>query len=74
MADTATLEARLAEAEAALHDLLVGKKAVQVDYDGRRTAFAAGEEGKLRQYIQELKGALGRSDARTRRAIGVTFR
>ena len=44
MADTATLEARLAQAEAALHDLLVGRKAVQLDYDGRRTAFAPSDE------------------------------
>ena len=74
MADTATLEARLAEAEQALHDLLVGNKPVQVDYDGRRTAFAPGEEEKLRQYIAELKRALGRPDAPTRRALGVVFR
>ena len=72
MADTATLEARLAQAEAALHDLLVGRKAVQLDYDGRRTAFAPSDEAKLRQYIQELKAALGRPGAR-RRAIGVSF-
>ena len=73
MADTATLKAWLGEAKQALHQLLVGKQPVQVDYNGTRTAFAPGEEEKLRSYITELKVRLGKPDARPRRAIGVVF-
>lgn len=74
MPDTATLEAWLAQAETALHKLLTGTLAVQVDYQGTRTTFAAGDEAKLRAYIAELKVKLGKPDARPRRAVGVVFR
>ncbi len=73
MADPATLQARLDEAEQALHELLTGRRAVTVDYDGTRTQFTAAEEAKLRAYIDELKRQLGTPDAPKRRAIGMVF-
>ncbi|MDD9738437.1 gpW family head-tail joining protein [Marinovum sp. SP66] len=57
--DKATLEARLTEAQTALHALMVGQSATVVGYDGHRTEFAPVDEVKLRRYIQQLKRDLG---------------
>lgn len=59
--DTATLEVRLAEAKAALHDLMVGQQVTVVGYDGHRTEFAPGDETRLRRYIATLKRQLGQT-------------
>ena len=64
MADTATLEARLAGAETALHELAIGKAAVRVAYDGKDVTFTASNAGVLRAYIAELKSQLGISSRR----------
>ena len=59
--EIAAYTARLAEAEAALHRLLIGGHArVVVDSNGERVEFTAGSAEKLRSYIAELKIALGR--------------
>lgn len=55
-----TLTTRLAEAEQALHDLLIGGHArVMVDSNGERAEFTAANASRLRAYIEELKLALG---------------
>ena len=61
--ETATLEARLTEAENALHKLLLGQTVIVVSYDGHRTEFKPADESKLRRYVQELNRQLGRVPA-----------
>ena len=70
MADDATLEARLAEAEDALHRLMIGVQEVSVEYDGHSTTYARGSEEKLRRYIRDLRQQLGRdTGTRFRRVV-----
>lgn len=75
MADTDTLTARLAEAEAALHKLLIGEKLVELRHAAgpasRTGIFTRAEIGPLRAYIADLRRQLGLSTGR--RAIGVRF-
>lgn len=59
MADTATLQARLDEAEDALHRLMIGASVVEVSYEDHQTKFTRADEAKLRRYIQQLKRDLG---------------
>ena len=48
MTDQATLTARLAEAEDALHELRLGRSAVQVrTSDGKSVSYAAADAGQL---------------------------
>ncbi len=72
MTDTATLQARLSEAETALHALMTGTKAVNVDYDGRRVTFQMTSRATLEAYVDRLKRELGETPRR-RRAPGVRF-
>lgn len=58
MVDTATLEAQLAEAEAALHKVTTGSGIVRVEYDGGMTEFSRTNVPELRRYIQSLKRQL----------------
>lgn len=66
MTDTATLEARLAEAETALHKLLTGTKVVSVKSEVGETSYRsfATDVEKLRGYIVELKTQLGQTGGR----------
>ncbi len=51
----------LADAEKALHSLLMGGTArTFVDQNGERVEFTAANAGRLRAYIYELKLKLGR--------------
>ena len=53
-------QTRLADAEAAYHDLRLGKQArVFVDQNGERVEFAVANAGRLQAYITELKALLG---------------
>lgn len=70
MTDRATLEKRLAEAEAVLHRLQLGQHAVSVSYDGEVVTYTQSSITKLQAYILLLKRQLDPS-ARGRRAIGV---
>ena len=72
MADTATLQARLNEAEQALHAVLVGNKTVEIDYGDRKVRYDKTNVGELRAYIADLKTELGVT-SRRRRAITVNF-
>ena len=59
-----TYTARLAEAEQALHSLMIGGSArVVVDSNGERVEFTAANSGRLRAYIQELKLLLGKTES-----------
>jgi gpW len=69
--DTAVLEAQLAEAEAALHKLMMGTKVVKIGYDGADTEFSRTSVPELRRYIATLKRQLGDTSVRpgSRRVI-----
>lgn len=52
----ATLQERLTEAEAAYHDLLIGKAAVEVrDANGETIRYSSANAGRLAAYIADLK-------------------
>jgi hypothetical protein len=61
-ADRAIYTTRLAEAEAALHQLILGQSAkVFVDQNGERIEYTQSNAGRLRAYISELRVALGKT-------------
>jgi hypothetical protein len=68
MADTATLQAWLTEAELAYHKLRTGTRRVRVRYEGREVEYDSTNAGDLAAYIADLKSQLGLV---SRRAIGV---
>lgn len=57
--NTATLETQLAEAEAELHNILMGKKVVKIGYDGGDTEFNRTSVSEIRRHIASLKRQLG---------------
>lgn len=59
MTDTATLRARLSEAETALHDLSLGKCVVSVGSGDDSITYQQTNIDKLRAYIRDLKSQLG---------------
>lgn len=73
MATPATLQARLTEAEEALHRLQIGEQTASVGYDGKSVSYTQANIGALRAYIRELEAALGLKPAARSRAIGVRF-
>lgn len=72
MTDTATLTTYLAEAEAALHNLLTGSKVVTVKTELGETTYRSyvSDIANLRAYIAELKAQLGQTGRRRGTAIG----
>ena len=52
------------EAEQALHQLVIGQKAVKVQKDGRMVEYRPANAGELKQYIQQLKQALSKTTGR----------
>lgn len=70
----ATTQENLDEAKAALHALMVGKKAVEVQKsDGSKVKFDLTNVNQLRAYIVDLEAQLGILTRGRRRAIGVKF-
>ena len=63
MADLETLRRRLTEAEAALHDLQIGKRKVSVSRNGTLIAYAnsASDIANLKSYITDLKAQISRA-------------
>ncbi|MDX3929213.1 MAG: gpW family head-tail joining protein [Shinella sp.] len=57
--ETVLYRRRLSEAETALHQLLIGKKSVSLNYNGESVTYVQSDEGKIRSYIAELSAALG---------------
>lgn len=76
-ADLATLQARRDEADAALHQLLTGTKAVQVrNAAGRFVVYAQPDVAQLRAYIASLDAqiaVLQGAATLARRPIRVSF-
>jgi hypothetical protein len=58
MADLATLQGRLAEAEEALHQLRIGKRVAQIRHGERSVQYT--EAAKLEAYIADLKNQIAR--------------
>lgn len=61
------LEARLAEAQAALHARMVGKSATEIGADGYSAKFARVTTSELKAYIADLEAQL--AGAATKGAI-----
>jgi hypothetical protein len=73
MADLATLQARLVEAESAYHKLAMGGGAEEVEHGDMRTKFTRATMNDLQAYINSLKSQIvaagGTVDGLQRRAI-----
>lgn len=76
MADNLTLQARLDQAEAALHDLTIGRRTKAFTHGAgdvsRRIEWTEATIPALKSYIADLRTQLGRPSRR--RAIGISFR
>lgn len=55
MADLATLQTRLTEAESAYHKLMTGSQAEMVSHSGTMTKYTAATMADLSAYIEQLK-------------------
>lgn len=78
MADLATLQARLTEAETALHNLAIGARVVDVWKDGRRVRYSEATKSQLEAYIKDLNDQITDAQATStdlprRRFIGVSL-
>ena len=79
MADLATLQTRLTEAEGALHALSMGQRVVEVWHDGRKIRYDTSSKSDLQGYIDSLNraiadiGASAESTLPRRRYIPVVF-
>lgn len=61
MTDLATLQSRLADAEAQLHKLLTGRQLVEIRHGQSEVMrFTPAEIGALRAYISDLKGQIAK--------------
>ena len=71
----ATTAEKLVEAEAAYHDLMLGRSArVVVDSSGERVEFTAANAARLAAYIEELKQQIAAgSTPRRRGPAGALF-
>lgn len=58
MADLATLQSRLADAEAAYHSLAIGALAVEVQHSDMRQRYTEANRGELAAYIASLKAQI----------------
>jgi len=66
-----TLQEKLAEAEEAYHELMIGNKAkVYVDRNGERVEYSATSAGKLQQYISFLKSQINGTPMHSGAAVG----
>lgn len=74
MADLATLQARLAEAEAAEHALLTGRREISVGHGDKQVTYTKAGVSDLQSYIARLKTDIARLEGRTgRRPIYPVF-
>lgn len=70
MTDLATLETRLAEAEEAQHQLMLGAKEVSVAIGNYgSTTYAQADSVRLEEYIQKLKNQIARMTGAARRGV-----
>lgn len=76
MDDLATLQAYLAGAQIAAHQLVIGRREASVSYDGNKSVtFTQADLGKLNAYIGDLtrRIAVLTGDARHRGPVQFTF-
>lgn len=69
--ETALYQTWLSEAKTGLHELLMGKKAVTLSYNGETVTFNQTSEADLRRHIGELSAALGLIPSARRRGVRV---
>jgi gpW len=69
---SSTLQQWLTEAQNAYKELVLGRRAVTVSYDGKSTTFTAGNKADLQEWIDLLQRALGINKGR--RALRPYFR
>jgi hypothetical protein len=70
MTDLVTLQNRLAEAEEAQHQLMLGAKEVSVSIGNYgSTTYAQANAEKLEQYIEKLKSQIARLSGTARRGV-----
>lgn len=70
MADTATLQARLATLEEAEFKLVSGQQATALGYNGESVTFVASDLNQVRTMIRRIKRELGDTTARRPSARG----
>ena len=70
MADTATLQARLATLEEVEFKLVAGQQAVTLAYNGESVTFAATELNQIRSMMRRLRRELGDATAKRPSARG----
>lgn len=63
----AEFRTRLAEAEAARHDIAIGNREVEIQHANKRTRYSEANLGALLAYITELKGKIALCDGCARR-------
>lgn len=74
MADLATLQQWLTEAETARHALLTGKQVARVSAWGKERDYSKSDQADLQSYITELKGKIAAlSGCGGRRPIRISF-
>ncbi|RJX35657.1 MAG: hypothetical protein C4525_03110 [Desulfarculus sp.] len=74
MADLATLKSRLAEAEEALHLLMLGQQEVSVGYGDKQVAYSRADLPRLEAYVRNLEDQIARREGTGgRRPILVEF-
>lgn len=66
MTDKEKLQARLDQAENALHLLMTGQQQVEVQYDGHTVKYTSATSSGLRAYITELEVKLGKKKGRSK--------
>jgi hypothetical protein len=75
VADLATLQARLTEAEAAYHSLMTGALVAEVQHSDMRQRYTEANKGELAAYIASLKAQIaaagGSTTGYTRRGLVV---
>ncbi len=59
MATDEVLQARLEEAESALHKLNMGQSVVSISYEGHETQYNRTNVAQLERYVRNLKRELG---------------
>lgn len=70
MADTATLQARLATLEEAEFKLVAGQQATALGYNGESVTFVASDLQQVRSLIRRIKRELGDTTAKRPSARG----
>ena len=67
MAQLATLQKRLTEAETAYHALMLGDRIVSISIEGRGQSYTPADMSKLESYITRLKDQIARLQRGPRR-------